>query len=49
LSLKDKPRRRDRRTRSARARNQGGIMPTYVALIDWTEQGVRNFKDTVDR
>jgi uncharacterized protein with GYD domain len=24
-------------------------MPTYVALIDWTEQGVRNFKDTVDR
>ena len=24
-------------------------VPTYVALIDWTEQGVRNFKDTVDR
>ena len=24
-------------------------MPTYVALIDWTDQGVRNFKDTVDR
>jgi uncharacterized protein with GYD domain len=24
-------------------------MPTYVALIDWTEQGVRNFKDSVDR
>lgn len=24
-------------------------MPRYVALIDWTEQGVRNFKDTVDR
>ncbi len=24
-------------------------MPTYVALIDWTEQGVQNFKDTVDR
>jgi uncharacterized protein with GYD domain len=24
-------------------------MPTYIALIDWTEQGVRNFKDTVDR
>jgi len=21
----------------------------YVALIDWTDQGVRNFKDTVDR
>jgi uncharacterized protein with GYD domain len=24
-------------------------MPTYVALIDWTEQGVRSFKDSVDR
>jgi uncharacterized protein with GYD domain len=24
-------------------------MPAYVALIDWTDQGVRNFKDSVDR
>jgi uncharacterized protein with GYD domain len=24
-------------------------MATYVALINWTEQGVQNFKDTVDR
>ena len=24
-------------------------MPTYVALLDWTEQGVKNFRDTVDR
>jgi uncharacterized protein with GYD domain len=24
-------------------------MPTYVALINWTDQGVKNFKDTVDR
>jgi uncharacterized protein with GYD domain len=24
-------------------------MPRYIALIDWTEQGVSNFKDTVDR
>ncbi len=24
-------------------------MPKYVALIDWTEQGVRGFKDSVDR
>lgn len=24
-------------------------MPTYVVLIDWTEQGVHNFKDSVDR
>ncbi len=24
-------------------------MPAYIALIDWTDQGVRAFKDTVDR
>ncbi len=24
-------------------------MPTYVVLFDWTDQGVRGFKDTVDR
>jgi uncharacterized protein with GYD domain len=24
-------------------------MPTYVGLINWTEQGVRNYKDSVDR
>ncbi len=24
-------------------------MPKYVALLDWTDEGVRNFKDTVDR
>ena len=24
-------------------------MPRYVVLIDWTEKGVREFKDTVDR
>ena len=24
-------------------------MARYVVLIDWTEQGVTNFKDTVDR
>jgi uncharacterized protein with GYD domain len=24
-------------------------MPTYVLLIDWTQQGVENFADTVDR
>ena len=24
-------------------------MPTYVVLIDWTERGVTNFKETVDR
>jgi len=24
-------------------------MPTYVSLLNWTDQGVRNFKDSVDR
>jgi uncharacterized protein with GYD domain len=24
-------------------------MPTYVSLINWTDQGIRAFKDTVDR
>ncbi len=24
-------------------------MPTYVSLINWTEQGVRTIKDTVNR
>lgn len=24
-------------------------MATYVALVDWTEQGLRGFKDSVDR
>ena len=24
-------------------------MPTYVALMDWTEQGVKTFRDSVDR
>jgi uncharacterized protein with GYD domain len=24
-------------------------MPRYISLIDWTDQGVRSFSDTVDR
>jgi uncharacterized protein with GYD domain len=24
-------------------------MPTYVSLINWTDQGIRNVKDTLDR
>jgi uncharacterized protein with GYD domain len=24
-------------------------MPTYVVLIDWTQQGVEKFRDSVDR
>jgi uncharacterized protein with GYD domain len=28
---------------------KGEEMPTYVSLISFTDQGVRTFKDTVDR
>jgi uncharacterized protein with GYD domain len=24
-------------------------VPTYITLINWTDQGAKNFKDTVDR
>jgi hypothetical protein len=24
-------------------------MPTYVSLLNWTDQGVKKFKETVDR
>lgn len=24
-------------------------MPTYVSLLNWTDQGIQNFKETVDR
>ena len=24
-------------------------MPTYIGLIDWTDQGIRNVKDTLQR
>jgi uncharacterized protein with GYD domain len=24
-------------------------MPTYVSLVNWTEQGIRNFRDTIRR
>ena len=24
-------------------------MPTYVSLINWTDQGIKNFRDTVHR
>jgi uncharacterized protein with GYD domain len=29
--------------------SKGAAMPSYVTLINWTDQGVKNFKDTVDR
>ena len=24
-------------------------MPTYISLVNWTEQGIRNVRDTVER
>ena len=24
-------------------------MPTYIVLIDWTDQGIRNVKDTIKK
>jgi uncharacterized protein with GYD domain len=24
-------------------------VPTYIALMNWTDEGIRNFRDTVDR
>jgi uncharacterized protein with GYD domain len=24
-------------------------MPTYVSLLRWTEQGIKNYKDTLSR
>ena len=24
-------------------------MPTYISLINWTEQGIKSYKDTLDR
>lgn len=24
-------------------------MPTYVSLVNWTEQGIKNYRDTVER
>jgi uncharacterized protein with GYD domain len=34
---------------TARQATEEGQMPTYVSLIDWTQEGVANFKETVDR
>ena len=27
----------------------GGHMPTYVVLVNWTDQGIRNVKQTIER
>jgi uncharacterized protein with GYD domain len=30
-------------------RERGAAMPTYVTLINWTDQGIKNFRDTASR
>ena len=35
--------------RAIAARETEVPMPQYIALIDWTDQGVRSFKESVDR
>jgi uncharacterized protein with GYD domain len=30
-------------------RKEEALMPTYVSLLNWTDQGVRNVKDTLQR
>src|SRR5689334_2255737 len=30
-------------------RLRGGTMATYIMLVNWTDQGIRNVKDTVKR
>jgi uncharacterized protein with GYD domain len=31
------------------ASTKGASMPTYVSLIHWTEQGIKNYKDSTSR
>jgi uncharacterized protein with GYD domain len=33
----------------AGSEERGRPMPTYVSLLNWTEQGIRNVRDTLDR
>src|ERR687885_2955736 len=35
--------------RSVIARKGGRLMSTYLALFNWTDQGIRDVRDTVDR
>jgi uncharacterized protein with GYD domain len=30
-------------------RERGGHMPRYVVLVNWTDQGIRNVKHTIER
>ena len=33
----------------ARRERGGGHMPRYVVLVNWTDQGIRNVKQTIER
>ena len=32
-----------------KARKGGDYMPTYVVLVNWTDQGIRSVKETIER
>jgi uncharacterized protein with GYD domain len=34
---------------TSEAPREGASMPTYVSLINWTDQGIKNYKDTTSR
>jgi uncharacterized protein with GYD domain len=35
--------------REAGEEGGSGVMPTYISLMNWTDQGIRTVKDTVQR
>src|ERR671914_2445105 len=37
------------RTAAFAWREKGGHMPRYVVLVNWTDQGIRNVKQTIER
>jgi uncharacterized protein with GYD domain len=35
--------------RTGGRKEERSSMPTYVSLVNWTDQGIRNIRDTLDR
>jgi uncharacterized protein with GYD domain len=36
-------------TSAGRREARRTVMPTYVVLVNWTEQGIKNVKETIER
>jgi uncharacterized protein with GYD domain len=51
IGFREPPKRRQRGSGATLppTERKGGIVPTYVVLLNWTDQGVRSYKDTLDR